>query len=165
MRAEDVRRRPRSTGPAHGSVELELAAWHDGCTLAWVKETNTMNRKTSAATLAFTTLAAVAPVQAGVQIDLRIGNDRADYRDRGRYNAGRIAFDNGYRDGLREGEKDDRRDDRYNYRDERRYREADAGYRREFGNRYEYAAAYRRGFESGYRQGYANRRHDRRFWR
>lgn len=117
-----------------------------------------MNRRTLAAALAFATLAAATPSQAGVQVGIHIGSDRGGYYDRGRYDVRRIAFDNGYRDGLREGEKDDRSDDRYNYRDERRYRQADAGYRREFGSRYAYAAAYRQGFERGYRLGYSNRR-------
>ena len=94
-----------------------------------------MNRRTIATALALATLAAATPAQAGVQIGIRIGNDRGGYSERGRYDVRRIAFDNGYRDGLREGQKDDRRDDRYNYRDEKRYRQADAGYRREYGSR------------------------------
>ncbi len=117
-----------------------------------------MNRKAIAAVLALTTLATATPAQAGVQVDIRIGNDRGGYYDRGWYDIRRIAFDHGYRDGLREGEKDDRHDDRYNYRDEKRWREADAGYRREFGSRHAYASTYRRGFEDGYRRGFANRR-------
>lgn len=123
---------------------------------------HTMNRTTLAAAIAFATLAAATPAQAGVRVGIHIGNDRPGYYERGdsrgRSNVGRIAFDNGYRDGLREGEKDDRRDDRYNYRDEGRYRDGDSGYRREYGPRYEYVSAYRRGFEEGYRQGYSNRR-------
>lgn len=119
-----------------------------------------MNRTAIAITLALTSIAATTPADAGVRIGVQFGNDRGGYNERGRYGASRIAFDNGYRDGLREGEKDDRSDDRYNYRDERRYREADAGYRRDYGSRFEYAASYRRGFEEGYRRGYSNRRDD-----
>lgn len=118
-----------------------------------------MNRTAIALTLALTTIAAATPAVADVRIGVQIGPDRGRYDERGRYGVSRIAFDNGYRDGLREGEKDDRSDDRYNYRDERRYREADAGYRRGYGSRFEYAASYRRGFEEGYRRGYSNRRH------
>jgi hypothetical protein len=122
-----------------------------------------MNRRTLAAAIALATIAAATPSQAGVQVGIHIGSDRG-YYDRGRLDVRRIAFDNGYRDGLREGEKDDRRDDRYAYRDEKRYRQADAGYRRELGSRYAYAYSYRRGFEEGYRLGYSNRRgrYDRR---
>lgn len=117
-----------------------------------------MRRTTLAAALAFATLAAFAtPAQAGGQIGIQAGPNRG-YYDRGRYEVRRIAFDNGYRDGLREGEKDDRSDDRYNYRDERRYRQGDAGYRREYGSRFAYASAYRQGFEDGYRRAYSNRR-------
>jgi hypothetical protein len=99
-------------------------------------------------------LSGTAPVQAAqVHVGIHIGNDRPAYR----YNTGRIGYDDGYRDGLREGARDDRRDDRYNYRDERLYRQGDAGYRREYGQRYEYVSSYRRGFEEGYRQAYSNR--------
>ena len=119
-----------------------------------------MNRTAIALTLALTTIAATTPADAGVRIGVQFGNDRGRYDERGRYGAGRIAFDKGYRAIPRRGEKDDRSDDRYNYRDERRYREADAGYRRGYGSRFEYAASYRRGFEEGYRRGYSNRRHD-----
>lgn len=121
-----------------------------------------MNRITLVTALALASLAAATPAQAGVRVGIHIGGDRDRWDDRGGYRdrryVDRIAFDNGFRDGLREGEKDDRRDDRYNYRDEKRYREGDAGYRREYGPRYEYASAYRRGFEEGYRRGYANLR-------
>ena len=96
------------------------------------------------------------PAQAGVFVGIHIGNRPGVY-ERSRYDVGRIAFDHGYRDGLREGRKDDRHHDRFYYRDERRYREGDAGYRREYGPRYEYTRAYRRGFEEGYRQGYGDR--------
>ena len=129
------------------------------------RKENTMKQRIIAAAIALGALTAAAPAQADVRVGIQIGPSRGGYNDRGRFDARRIAFDNGYRDGLREGNRDDRRDDRYSYRDERRYREGDAGYRREYGSRYEYASAYRRGFEDGYRQGYANRRNDRRGYR
>lgn len=131
-----------------------------------------MNRIAISAIAATLALTSTVPAQAGVRVGVVVATDRSPYygRDayRGRYNVERIAFDNGYRDGLREGEKDDRRDDRFDYRDEGRYRSGDAGYRREYGPRYEYASAYRRGFAEGYRRGYANVRHGRyddRGWR
>jgi hypothetical protein len=89
---------------------------------------------------------------AQVRLGIHIGSDRRDHR----YNTTRIGYDNGYRDGLREGNRDDRRDDRYNYRDEWLYRQGDAGYRFEYGPRYEYVSSYRRGFEEGYRRGYSD---------
>ncbi|MBX7186618.1 MAG: hypothetical protein K1Y01_15870 [Vicinamibacteria bacterium] len=131
-----------------------------------------MNRIALTAIAASVALLSTLPAQAGVRVGVVVATDRSPYYDRdgyrGRYNVERIAFDNGYRDGLREGEKDDRHDDRFNYRDEGRYRSGDAGYRREYGPRYEYVSAYRRGFAEGYRRGYANVRGGRyndRDWR
>ena len=119
-----------------------------------------MNRIAISAIAASVALTSTVPAQAGVRVGVVVSTDRSPYYDRDayrvRYNVQRVAFDNGYRDGLREGEKDDRRDDRFDYRDEGRYRSGDAGYRREYGPRYEYISAYRRGFADGYRRGYAN---------
>ena len=118
-----------------------------------------MNRiaiSTIAAAVAF---AGAFPAQADVRVGVTIGSNRPAYGQvayRSRYAYGRLAFDNGYRDGLREGQRDDRRDDRYDYRDEGRYRSGDAGYRYEYGPRWEYVSAYRQGFAEGYRRGYAN---------
>ena len=107
-------------------------------------------------------LGGTVPVQAAqVRLGIQIGHDRPGYR----YNADRIGFDNGYRDGLREGARDDRRDERFNFRDEWLYREGGAGYRFEYGPRYEYIGAYRQGFEDGYRRAYADRRDSRRYRR
>ena len=91
---------------------------------------------------------------AQVRLGIQIGHDRTGYR----YNVTRIGYDNGYQDGLREGKRDVYRDERYSFRDERLYREGDAGYRFEYGPRYEYVSSYRRGFEEGYRRGYTDRR-------
>ena len=120
----------------------------------------TMNRIAISAIAATVALTSTPQAEAGVRVGVVIASDRGVYNDRdgyrGRYNVERIAYDNGYRDGIREGEKDDRRDDRFNYRDEGRYRDGDAGYRREYGPKYEYVSAYRRAFAEGYRRGYAN---------
>ena len=122
-----------------------------------------MNRIATTAIAATLALGSNVPAQAGVQVGVVIGSDRGYYDRSGyRVSADRIAFDNGYRDGLHEGEKDDRHNDRFEYRDEGRYRSGDAGYRNEYGPRYNYASAYRRGFAEGYRQGYASYRRD---WR
>ena len=131
-----------------------------------------MNRTVITALAASVALTSPAPAQAGVRIGVAVA-DRSGYNDRdgyrGRYALERIAFDNGYRDGLREGDKDDRHDDRFDYRDEGRYRSGDSGYHREYGPRYEYVSVYRRGFAEGYRRGYANvrsrGRYDDREWR
>lgn len=118
-----------------------------------------MKRTTMIALAAGVALVGTTPVQAAqVRLGIQIGHERPVYR----YNVDRIGFDNGYQDGLREGARDDRRDERFNYRDERLYREGDAGYRFEYGSRYAYVSAYRRGFEDGYRRAYSDRRGYRR---
>ena len=119
-----------------------------------------MNRTIITALAASVALTSSVPAQAGVQVGVVIASNRSGYYERdgyrGRNGSERVAFDNGYRDGLREGEKDDRHDDRFDYRDEGRYRSGDSGYHREYGPRFEYVSAYRRGFAEGYRRGYAN---------
>jgi len=85
---------------------------------------------------------------------------RPSYRDQARqpyYQAGRVAYDNGYREGLKEGEKDGRRRDPFDFRDEGRWRSADKGYHRSYGDRGRYRQMFRAGFEAGYADGY--RRH------
>ena len=46
--------------------------------------------------------------------------------------------------------------DRYDPRRHGRYRDADQGYRRDYGPRGVYEVSYRRGFERGYDEGYAD---------
>jgi hypothetical protein len=67
---------------------------------------------------------------------------------------GRVAYDNGFREGVAHGEHDAR--DRRGFRVEREgdYRHADDGYRREYGDREFYRQSFRRGYEAGYRHGY-----------
>lgn len=73
-----------------------------------------------------------------------------DYRD-----FERVAYDNGYREGLKHGREDGehRRDFRVDRDGD--YRHADEGYHREYGDRELYRTAFRRGYEAGYREGYA----------
>jgi hypothetical protein len=65
----------------------------------------------------------------------------------------RVAYDNGYRDGLRSGEEDGSRGRGFNYSRHSEYRRAD-GHNDRLGNRGQYQQVYRRGFEEGYRYGY-----------
>jgi hypothetical protein len=132
------------------------AEWHSGCSFKPAKEKKTMKRIAMLAIAGTVALGSTVPAQAAdIRVGVRIGQpgyrDNRDYR---RYDVERIAFDNGYRDGLRDGNRDDWRNERFAYRDERNYRDADNGYRREYGARWEYASAYRRGFEQGYRRAY-----------
>jgi hypothetical protein len=75
----------------------------------------------------------------------------------GRYDVRRIAFDNGYREGFEEGQRqlrDRKRFDPYNEGD---FKDADNGYRGEFGNKDNYKRYYREGFLEGYERGYGSR--------
>lgn len=85
--------------------------------------------------------------------------DRGDYR--GRYST--PALENGYRDGFDKGREDARDRDRFNPERHGRYRSADHGYERRYGDKDDYRRIYRRGFEQGYRDGYTNARRDRDF--
>ena len=64
-------------------------------------------------------------------------------------------FERGYRDGLKHGRKDGDKGRSFNFRHAGDYRDADNGYHREYGPRYEYSIGYRDGYEEGYRRGYA----------
>lgn len=83
-----------------------------------------------------------------------------DYRRQPPYGGdarGRVmspAADNGYRDGFEEGERAARSGDRYDPIREKRYREGDHGYDRQWGSRDAYARDYRAAFQRGYEAGY-----------
>lgn len=64
----------------------------------------------------------------------------------------------GYERGVRGGEEDGRRNQAYDYQRNGDYRAADAGYRREYGDRERYRVDFRIGFEIGYRDGYGRYR-------
>jgi hypothetical protein len=66
----------------------------------------------------------------------------------------RVAYDNGYRDGQRAGERDGRGRRPFSYNRHDDWRNADDGYRREFGNFDYYRRAYRNGFEVAYSDSY-----------
>jgi hypothetical protein len=66
----------------------------------------------------------------------------------------RLAYDNGFREGVEAGEKDGRRNRRYEPSRHDDWRDADDGYRRGYGDREFYRRAFRSGFEAGYARGY-----------
>lgn len=113
-----------------------------------------MKRRFVAAAFGVSALAFAAPASAQLgrsdAARLAYGDDRASY-----YDARRIAYDNGYREGVKEGEKDGRSRDPFEYRDEGDFRDGDEGYRREYGNREGYRQVFRSGFADGYRDGYS----------
>ncbi len=91
-------------------------------------------------------LALAAPASAqlvGIEVN------RPSYTDEGRqpYNESlRVAYDNGYREGIKEGERDARSRDVFNYQDERTWQRADKGYHRSYGD----SGRYQQSFRSGY---------------
>jgi hypothetical protein len=99
-------------------------------------------------------LGLAAPAQA---VDWRsiFGRNDDGYRYR-RYDPGRVAYDEGFRDGIEKGERDGKKGERYSVRRHGDYRDADDGYRREYGPKYQYQRVYRQGFEQGYRRAYGN---------
>jgi hypothetical protein len=68
--------------------------------------------------------------------------------------ANQPAYREGYDRGVRAGNDDLRRGDTFNFTDEGDYRDADAGYRREYGRIDSYRSDFRRGYQDGYRIGY-----------
>lgn len=70
------------------------------------------------------------------------------------YDSRRIAYDNGYREGLRDGESAvrDRRD--FDLDREKDYRKADKGYSRSYGDKDRYRDNFRAGYRDGYRTAY-----------
>src|SRR5687767_14804392 len=73
--------------------------------------------------------------------------DRDWNQNRGGYGAWQqVSYDNGYRDGLRQGERDAREGRAYSFDRDSRYRKADEGFRREFGDREAYRQVYRRAY-------------------
>jgi hypothetical protein len=66
----------------------------------------------------------------------------------------RIAYDNGYREGVKEGEHAARRHEPFNYENERTWQRADKGYNRSFGDWGRYQQSFRTGFAAGYSDAY-----------
>ena len=108
---------------------------------------------------ALTLLGLAAPAHA---VDWRSIFGRDDGYYRYRHEPGRRAYEEGFRDGVDKGERDGKRGERYSLRRHGDYRDADDGYRREYGPRYQYQRVYRQGFEEGYRRAYGTyARYDR----
>ena len=90
-------------------------------------------------------LAAAAPAEAQV---------RRGQPGYGAYDSGRVAYDQGYREGLQYGSRDARENRNFDYDRHRAYKDADRGYDRRYGARGQYRQAFRQGFAEGYRDGY-----------
>jgi hypothetical protein len=87
-------------------------------------------------------------------------NRRAVPRDSQVYNQAynSQAYNTGYDRGSRAGADDGQRNRDFNFVNKSDYRSADAGYRREYGDRERWRSDFRLGFESGYRDGYSRYR-------
>jgi hypothetical protein len=72
----------------------------------------------------------------------------------------RVAYDNGYEDGLSKGREDARDRDGYDPTRHRDYRNATRGYDDDYGSRDQYRNVYRDGFRAGYDVAYRNTRND-----
>lgn len=70
------------------------------------------------------------------------------------YDARRIAYDNGYREGLRDGESAARGRRPFDVQREKDWRKADAGYNRSYGDKNRYRDNFRVGYGDGYRAAY-----------
>jgi hypothetical protein len=70
------------------------------------------------------------------------------------YEARRVAYDNGFREGVKQGEKDARKNQAFAYQDDRTFQHADKGYHREFGAVERYRQSFRTGYAAGYSDGY-----------
>lgn len=95
-------------------------------------------------------------VPAQAQIGTLSGANRPSYvEQRQPYNQSlRVAYDNGYREGLRQGNNDGRGRRAFNYQDERTYQRADRGYNRSYGSLDRYQQSFRTGYSAGYSEAY-----------
>jgi flagellar biosynthesis/type III secretory pathway protein FliH len=76
-----------------------------------------------------------------------------DYRQ-SYYDSRRIAYDNGYREGLRDGESAARSRRPFDIQREKDWRKANAGYNRSYGDKDRYRDNFRNGYSDGYRAAY-----------
>ena len=70
------------------------------------------------------------------------------------YDARRVAYDNGFREGVKQGEKDAKKSEPFSYQDDKTFQHADKGYHREFGTLDRYRQSFRTGYSAGYSDGY-----------
>ena len=99
-------------------------------------------------------LALTAPAQAQTRGWLDDGRAYSAPAQQSYYDSGRVAYDNGFREGLKQGEKDGRKNDQFRYQDEKTFQRADKGYHREFGSVERYRQSFRTGYSAGYSEGY-----------
>jgi hypothetical protein len=94
----------------------------------------------------------------GGVVVIRSGGDRGERGGYDRYREGpahRYGFDRGWREGSDEGYKDGRRGRDPRYWRESEFRDADRGYKRWMGPRWDYQNGFREGYRAGYRRAFA----------
>jgi hypothetical protein len=114
-----------------------------------------MQRLSLVALLGISTIALSTPARA--QSVVWPDGNRPSYVDDERqpyYESRRVAYDNGYGEGVKEGERDARGREPFNYEDERTWQRADKGYHRSYGERSRYEQTFKIGFASGYSDAY-----------
>lgn len=99
-------------------------------------------------------LALTAPVQAQSRGWLNDGRAYAPPAQQSYYDSGRIAYNNGFTEGLKQGEKDGRKREQFRYQDDKTFQRADKGYHSEFGSMDRYRQSFRTGYSAGYSEGY-----------
>jgi hypothetical protein len=109
---------------------------------------------TTAAIAAAAVLSVSAPAAAQVNGWM---NHRSAYSDDYRqsyYDSRRVAYDNGYREGLRDGESAARSRRPFDVQREKDWRKAEGGYNRSYGDKNRYRDNFRLGYSDGYRAAY-----------
>ena len=102
-------------------------------------------------------LAALAlPMPAHAQTRGWLDNDRAYSApdQQSFYDARRVAYDTGFREGVKQGEQDARKNRPFAYQDDKTFQRADKGYHREYGTLDRYRQTFRTGYAAGYSDGY-----------
>ena len=132
---------PQQIGLVFAGILLEIS-------VAQVEAAMTKLRILSAALLAAGTIATTSAC-ATYGYAARPYDNGGPYQD-----IQRVAYDNGFREGVRAGEHDGRDGRRYEPSRHDDWRDADDGYHRNYGDRNWYRKNFRTGFEAGYAQGY-----------
>jgi flagellar biosynthesis/type III secretory pathway protein FliH len=113
-----------------------------------------MKRLVSLTAVALAALAFSAPAQAQTRGWLDNGRAYSAPDQQSYYDARRVAYDSGFREGVKQGEKDARKSRPFAYQDEKTFQRADKGYHREYGTLDRYRQTFRTGYAAGYSDGY-----------
>lgn len=113
-----------------------------------------MKRSMLLSAFALASVALAAPAQAQTRGWLDNNRSYSAPEQQSFYDARRVAYDNGFREGVKQGEKDGRKNKPFAYQDEKTFQRADKGYHREYGTVERYRQTFRTGYAAGYSDGY-----------